>query len=81
MQMRKFAAQDGKACAGDARRGLEVKAERLPDLRYVVIDPISVIVGDNRGPAAGNNNAAVRRALAPLEQCHAQHLGGALRVF
>jgi putative DNA primase/helicase len=36
----------------------------LPDLRYLVIDPIAVVVAGGKG--ASNNNAETRRALQPL---------------
>ena len=39
-------------------------AEKLPELRYIIIDPVSVIVAGGRG--ASNNNAESRRALQPL---------------
>jgi putative DNA primase/helicase len=38
--------------------------EEIPDLRYVVIDPVSVVVSAGKG--ASNNNAETRRALQPL---------------
>lgn len=43
---------------------LMLAIERHPDIRYVVIDPVSVVVATGRG--ASNNDAEVRRALQPL---------------